>query len=134
MQRLYAVASDKTDSVTISGHDYDTQDGTVVRDFVHVEDIAFAFVLGLAYLRKGGESAIINLGSGEAHTIGEVIKEVEITTGKTIPVIFGPRNAGDISYSLADIGLAGKILGWEPVHTLRLIVRDGWNSNISRNV
>lgn len=132
MQRLFAVANGETDSITISGHDYDTQDGTVVRDFIHVEDIAFAFVLGLEYLRGGGETTIINLGSGESHTIGEVIKEVGIVTGKEIKVEYGERVPGDISYSLADIRKAQRVLGWEPVHTLRLIVRDGWNSYVQR--
>ena len=128
MQRLFAVAGGEDDTITISGHDYDTSDGTVVRDFVHVEDIAFAFVLGLDYLRQGKASVTLNLGSGESHTIGEVIKEVEIVTGKAIPLTYGPRIEGDISYSLANIALAQQILGWKPIHTLRSIVQDGWNS------
>ena len=134
MQRLFAVAACDDDQIAISGHDYDTLDGTVVRDFVHVEDIALAFVLGLDYLRSGKNSITLNLGSGESHTIGEVIKEVGIVTGKSIPLVYGPRIPGDISYSLSDIHLAEKVLGWEPVHTLRLIVRDGWNSYAKRNV
>jgi UDP-glucose 4-epimerase len=128
MQRLFAVAAGDDDHIVISGHDYDTSDGTVVRDFIHVEDIALAFVLGLNNLRKGSKSFTLNLGSGESHTIGEVIKEVGIVTGKNIPLIYGPRIKGDISYSLSDISLVQKVLGWEPVHTLRLIVRDGWNA------
>lgn len=134
MQRLFAAASGKVDSVTISGHDYDTQDGTVVRDFIHVEDIAFAFVLGLKYLESGKPSQVLNLGSGVGHTIGEVIKEVEIITGKKLNIQYGPRVVGDISYSLADAALANRTLGWEAVHTLRLIVRDGWNSYVRRGV
>ena len=133
MQRLFTVAARDEDKITISGSDYDTPDGTVVRDFIHVVDIAFAFVLGLDYLRKGKDSIILNLGSGESHTIGEVIREVEIVTGKPIPLVYGPRISGDISYSLSDISLAGKVLGWEPANTLRLIVRDGWNSYVKRN-
>lgn len=128
MQRLFAVSAGKDERITISGHDYDTPDGTVVRDFVHVEDIALAFVLGLNHLRSGKPSFTLNLGSGESHTIGEVIREVEIVTGKSIPLVYGPRIPGDISYSLADVSLAGETLGWEPVSTLRLIVRDGWNA------
>jgi UDP-glucose-4-epimerase GalE len=132
MQRLFAVAAGEEDKILISGHDYDTHDGTVARDFVHVEDISLAFVLGLNHLRSGNPSFTLNLGTGEAHTIGEVIKEVSIATGKNIPLVYGPRNPGDISYSLADITFAQKTLGWEPVHTLRLIVRDGWNSYKAR--
>ncbi|MEI8232348.1 MAG: UDP-glucose 4-epimerase GalE [bacterium] len=133
MQRLFAVAAGDDDQITISGHDYDTPDGTVIRDFIHVEDIAFAFILGLNYLRQSKASVTLNLGSGESHTIGEVIKEVGIVTGKTIPLIYGPRMPGDISFSLSDISLAKKILGWEPANTLRLTVRDGWNSYVKRN-
>lgn len=128
MQRLFSVSAGKDDRITISGHDYDTPDGTVVRDFVHVEDIALGFVLGLNHLRAGKSSFTLNLGSGESHTIGEVIREVEIATGKSIPLVYGPRIPGDISYSLADVNLARETLGWEPVSTLRLIVRDGWNA------
>ena len=84
-------------------------------------------------MRQGKESVVLNLGSGESHTIGEVIKEVQIVTGKTVPLIYGPRIPGDISYSLSDISLAEKVLGWEPANTLRLIVRDGWNSYVKRN-
>lgn len=133
MQRLFAVSNGEDGQITISGHDYDTPDGTVVRDFIHVEDIALAFSLALNYLRKGGSSTILNLGSGETHTIGEVLKEVEIATGKKIEVIYGPRISGDISFSRADINMAEKVLGWEPVHTLRLMVRDGWNSYVKRS-
>lgn len=133
LQRLFAVVSGVDETLTISGHDYDTPDGTVVRDFIHVDDIALAFVLGLHYLRTGGKSAILNLGSGESHTLGELVKEVEVVTGKKIPVQYGPRIPGDISYSLADARLAEKVLGWEPVHTLRLIVRDGYNAYVQQN-
>lgn len=133
MQRLFAVSADEDDAIIISGNDYDTQDGTVVRDFIHVEDIAFAFILGIEYLRKGNDSVVLNLGSGESHTIGEVIKEVEVVTDKQLPIQYGPRVPGDISYSLANISKAKKILGWEPANTLRLIVRDGWNSYVKRN-
>jgi len=133
MQRLFAVANGDDDHIVISGHDYDTPDGTVVRDFIHVEDIALAFVLGLNHLRKAHNSFTLNLGSGESHTIGEVIKEVGIVTGKNIPLVYAPRIKGDISYSLSDITEASKVLGWEPVHTLRLIVRDGWNSYVKRS-
>lgn len=132
MQRIFAVANNEIDSLMISGYDYDTHDGTVVRDFVHVEDISLAFLLGLNHLRSSKESFTLNLGSGEAHTIGELVKEVEIVTGKKINIKHGPRINGDIEYSLADITNASRLLGWEPTSTLRLIVRDGWNSYLKR--
>lgn len=133
MQRLFAVANGEEAKIMISGHDYDTLDGTVVRDFVHVEDIALAFVLGLTHLRLGKESFTLNLGSGEGFTIGQVIKEVGIVTGKDINVEYGERIVGDIDYSLSDITLASQILGWEPSSTLRLMVRDGWNAYHARS-
>jgi UDP-glucose 4-epimerase len=128
MQRLYAHALKLDQSVTISGNDYDTPDGTVVRDFVHVQDIANAIILGIKYLRANQHSAIINLGGGVAHSIKEVITVVENIIGEPLNIIFGPRNAGDISYSLSDITTAKNILGWRPTKSLNNIVRDGFNS------
>lgn len=132
MQRLFAVASGDEISITINGNDYNTSDGTVVRDFVHVEDIANAFLLGIKYLRNNRESTTINLGSGVNHTIGEVIKEVEVVTGKPIPVVFGQRKSGDISYSLSNIMLAKQVLGWVPKNNLTNIIDDGWNSYLNK--
>lgn len=132
MQRLFAASDGQVKSLTISGHDYETQDGTVVRDFIHVEDIAKAFVLALDYLRHGQSSQVLNLGSGQPHTIGKVIKEVMLVTGKNISLKYGPRIKGDISYSLADIHLAQKILGWKPSHNLHQIVQDGWNAYVNK--
>lgn len=132
MQRLFAAAHGEVDAVTISGTDYDTPDGTVVRDFIHVEDIADAFIKGIDYLRKGGKSEILNLGGGKTSTIRNVIDEVQKVTGNSIPLSYGPRVPGDISYSLADIGKAKKIVGWKPRHTMSDIVRDGWNAYAKR--
>ncbi len=128
MQRLYAHALKLDQSVTISGNDYDTPDGTVVRDFVHVQDIANAIILGIKYLRSNKHSAIVNLGGGVAHSIKEVIAVVENIIGEPLNIIYGPRNAGDISYSLSDITNANNILGWIPTKSLNDIVRDGFNS------
>ena len=133
VQRLFAVAGGQDKQVVISGHDYDTPDGTVMRDFVHVTDIARAYVLALKYLRLGKPSFILNLGSGQAHTIGEVIKAVESVTGQKIPLKYGPRIKGDISYSLADIHLAKQLLGWEPGAPLSTIVYDGWRAYVQSN-
>ena len=134
MQRLYAHALNLEDSVTISGNDYNTPDGTVIRDFIHVQDIANAIILGIKHLRSSNQSTIINLGGGDAHSIKEVIGEVETIIGKSLNIIYGPRNPGDISYSLADISLAKDILGWKPTKNLTDIVRDGFNSFKKRNL
>lgn len=133
VQRLFAVAGGQDKQIIISGHDYNTPDGTVMRDFVHVVDIAHAFVLALKYLRSGKHSFILNLGSGQAHTIGEVIKAVEAVTGKTISLKYGPRIKGDISYSLADIHLVKQLLGWQPGAPLSAIIYDGWRAYVQSN-
>lgn len=133
MQRLYAHALEGAGPVVISGNDYDTPDGTVVRDFVHVEDIASAIVMGIKHLRAGNSSAILNLGGGEAHTIGEVIKRVEEVVGHPLSIVYGPRNPGDISYSLADITSAKKLLSWAPAKSFNEIVQSGYNSYRNRH-
>lgn len=133
MQRLFAVVSGEEDMITISGSDYDTPDGTVVRDFIHVEDIAHAFVLGLAHLRAGKPSFTLNLSSGETHTIGEVVKAVEAVSGRSIKVAYGPRIKGDISYSRGDSTLALQTLNWRTEHPLSLIVKDGYHSYVQRS-
>lgn len=133
MQRLFAVACGVDEQITISGNDYDTPDGTVVRDFIHVEDIATAFLKGLSYLRSGGESQILNLGGGEGHTIGEVIAEVKALTNKSINLTYGPRIPGDIDYSLASVTKAKKVLGWQPTRSLSQIVKDGYHAYVHQN-
>lgn len=133
MQRLYAHALRLDDSVTISGNDYDTTDGTVVRDFVHVQDIVGAIIKGITYLKRGNNSAVINLGGGEAHTIKEVISIVQDLVDHPLNIIYGPRNPGDISYSLADISLGAKTLGWRPTKNIFDIVRDGYYSFNNRH-
>ncbi len=128
IQRLLAAASGRIDQITINGNDYDTPDGTVVRDFIHVDDLVQAFLLGLAYLRGGGSSEVINLGSGSAHTLSEVIKEVEAVTGKQLRITYGPRAPGDISFSLADTTKAKKVLQWSPQKSLHDLITDAWKA------
>ena len=126
MSRLFAAAKGDVSGVVVSGSDYDTADGTVVRDFIHVEDIAAAIVKAVGYLRSGKPSEIANLGTGRATTIRELITTVERVTGKTLPITYGPRNPGDIAYSLSDSSRAMTMLGWEPERTLEDMVKSGW--------
>ena len=127
MPRLFAAAHNQT-AITISGNDYDTKDGTVIRDFVHVEDIASMFVGGLFHLRSGGKSGIYNLGSGSATSMKELHDLVQQITNSPIPIKYAPRNVGDISYSLADISKAQDELNYTPRHTLADIVRSGYHA------
>lgn len=132
MQRLYYGATTGSE-VVISGNNYDTVDGTVMRDFIHVDDVVNAIILGIDYLRTNGQSNVINLGSGISHSVKQVIDEVEKCAGKTLNIVYGPPNPGDIAYSLADIDRARQVLGWEPKKSFAEIVASGYQSYWSRH-
>ncbi len=122
------VASDTRDSITIFGNDYDTPDGTCVRDYVHVQDLAQAHWLALNYLEKHKQSAEFNLGNGSGYSIHEVINSVREVTGHNIPVEIGARREGDPARLVADSRLAKEQLAWAPEFSgLNEIVRHAWN-------
>jgi len=100
--------------LTVFGTDYDTRDGTAVRDYVHVDDLATAHVLALKRLLAGGLSRVYNLGSGAGVTVLEMLKAAETVMGKPVPHGFGPRRAGDPPVLVADIRRAVEDLGWQP--------------------
>jgi UDP-arabinose 4-epimerase len=100
--------------LTVFGDDYATPDGTCIRDYVHVSDIADAHVLALGYLRDGAESLIVNLGTGQGNSVLEIIRAVERVTGKTVSFQLGPRRAGDPPMLVAGHSLATTRLGWQP--------------------
>lgn len=132
MPRLFAAARSRS-SIIINGHDYPTTDGTVIRDFIHVLDIARAFALAIKLLREGRGVGIYNLGGGTPTSMQQLHDMVEKITNTSIPITKAPRTVGDISYSLADINLAQKVLGWQPQETLQSIIRDGWNYYVQSN-
>ena len=107
----------------VNGDDYDTIDGTCVRDYTHVLDIATAHLASLHYLFDGGESGIFNIGAGSPKSIKQVIAEVEAQTGNTVDVEYGPKREGDAAKTDANISKAMDSFGWEPVNTLEDIVR-----------
>ena len=108
----------------VMGTDYDTPDGTAVRDYIHVTDLADAHVRSLAYLERGGASAALNLGTGQGHSVREVIAMVERVTGLTVPRTDAPRRAGDPPALVAAAGRAQALLGWQPASSdLETIVR-----------
>lgn len=112
----------------IHGEDYPTHDGTCVRDYVHVVDLAEAHVLGLEWLLNGRESTVFNLGTGAGFSVREVISHCRAATGKTVPHRFGPRRAGDAASLVSGSLRARNLLGWEPQRSsLRLMIRDAWN-------
>ncbi len=114
--------------VTIFGNDYDTADGTCVRDYIHVSDLAEAHILAVEYLMGGGASDQFNVGTGAGHTVLEVIRAVEEVTGEKVPYAFGPRREGDPSALVAASEKLRGRLGWTPHYPdLRTIVEHAWN-------
>lgn len=114
--------------ITIFGEDYDTPDGTCIRDYVHVKDLIQAHLLALDYLKHGGESDIFNLGSNQGFSVKEMIDTAREVTGKEIPAKSGVRRAGDPSTLIASSEKAKRVLGWEPARTsIEKIIKDAWN-------
>jgi len=109
-------------ALTINGDDYPTADGTCVRDYVHVLDLAEAHVAGIEYLLDGGQSDAINLGSGAGYSIRQVVSTIEQVIGQPVATHIGPRRAGDAASLVADIGKARRMLGWQPSRDLSEIV------------
>lgn len=108
------VACGKRDALTIFGTDYDTPDGTGVRDYIHVEDLAAAHLDALAWLRNGGDSQVLNCGYGHGYSVREVIHAVERLTGEPLPVREDARRAGDPPTLVADANRIRELLGWTP--------------------
>lgn len=106
------------ETFTVFGNDYDTADGTNVRDYCHIQDIADAKLKAVEYLNNGGESGIFNLGSGVGFSILDIIKSAERVVGKELKYEFGERRDGDPSYLCGDIEKAKELLGWEPQYSL----------------
>ena len=114
--------------VSVFGDDYDTSDGTCIRDYVHVLDIAQAHVLALEYLLRGGASCSLNLANARGYSVKDVIASAERVTGKRIQVIRAPRRAGDPAVLIGDSSRAQTHLGWQPARSdLEMQIRDAWN-------
>jgi UDP-arabinose 4-epimerase len=127
-------AAGKRPSITIYGTDYDTPDGTCIRDYVHVTDLAQAHVLALKLLESGAEPAVYNLGIGIGFSVREVIRTALAITGRSIPAVEGPRRPGDPSRLVAEATRARNELGWEPQHCkLPTMIATAWHWNLSRN-
>ncbi|MEA5572177.1 UDP-glucose 4-epimerase GalE [Calothrix sp. UHCC 0171] len=124
----------KRESVAVFGTDYPTPDGTCIRDYIHVSDLADAHVLGLEYLLKGGDSAVFNLGNGNGFSVREVIDTAKKVTGKEIKVIEGDRRLGDPPALIGSGDKARQILGWEPQYPdLENILTHAWSWHQKRH-
>jgi UDP-glucose 4-epimerase len=120
------VALGQIPEFTVLGDDYETEDGTCVRDFIHVSDLADAHVRALDVLRKG-RSDRINLGNGKGFSVLDVVRVAEKVTGRAIPYEFAPRRPGDPAVLVASAKRAGEVLGWAPEYTsLEDIIRSAW--------
>jgi UDP-glucose-4-epimerase GalE len=104
----------KNSPFKVFGHDFDTPDKTAICDYVHVQDVAIAHLLACKYLSRGGLSQTLNIGSGQGHSVLDVILKVESLTGNPIPYSFEARKQGSSSFIIADINKAHKVLGFEP--------------------
>jgi UDP-glucose 4-epimerase len=123
---LMALAGGKGE-FEVFGDDYPTPDGTCVRDYIHVLDLAEAHRLGLEWLGAGGEGAIFNLGNGQGYSNLQVVKTCARVTGREVKVTMGPRRAGDPAQLVASSARASDVLGWRPRRgSLDEIVRDAW--------
>ena len=114
------------DHIGIFGEDYPTPDGTCVRDYIHVKDLAEAHLLALEYLERGGSSDVFNLGSGTGYSVREIIDTARRVTSKEIKAVAEPRRGGDPSVLIASNKKAAQVLGWKPVLGLEQIISDAW--------
>lgn len=126
------VPNGKREYISVFGNDYDTKDGTCVRDYIHVNDLAQAHILAMEYLSKGGESNIFNLGNGVGFTVKEVIETARKVTNHTIPIREEERRAGDPSVLIASSEKARKVLGWKPQYAdLETIISTAWKWHVN---
>lgn len=119
------------EQVLVFGDDYETKDGTCIRDYIHINDLGDAHLRALTYLNNGGESSIINLGTGEGNSVKEIIDTTEKITKKTIKKKIVERRPGDPAVLIADNSKAKRVLGWEPKYNLEQTISSAykWHSN-----
>ena len=124
---ILQVPNGKREKISIFGDDYPTPDGTCIRDYIHVTDLAQAHILALDYLLSGGENNVFNLGNGVGFSVKEVIDVARAVTGHPIPAEICPRRAGDPAQLVASSDKAKSVLGWKPQFAdLNTIVATAW--------
>jgi len=121
------VANGKLDKLIIFGNDYDTHDGTGVRDYIHVLDLAKGHIKALEVIRTYSKVLVVNLGTGKGYSVLDVVKEFEVASNRSIPYEFVARRIGDVSECYADPSLALKLLNWQADFKLDQMCRDAWN-------
>jgi UDP-glucose 4-epimerase len=124
--RLLATAAAEDGRFTVYGDDYPTPDGTCVRDYIHVVDLAAAHLAAVEYVAAGGAGVACNLGSGSGYSNLEVVRACAAAAGREIPIDIGPRRPGDPAVLVAAIDRAREVLGWQPARDLATMVGDAW--------
>jgi UDP-glucose 4-epimerase len=120
------VATGKLDALSVYGNDYPTRDGTGVRDYIHVVDLAVGHLKALKALQLSGGMLTVNLGTGKGCSVLEVVRAFETASGRPVPYKFAPRRAGDVAECFADPALAAKLIGWQAVRGLDQMCADQW--------
>ena len=131
---ILQVPNGKREAISIFGTDYDTKDGTCIRDYIHVNDLADAHIRALNYLYQGNQSQTFNLGNGEGYSVLEIINAAKEVTQLPIHVTMAPRRAGDPAKLVADNSKAKEILGWQPQYTdIKQIIQTAWNFHLKNS-
>ena len=120
------VAVGQRPHLSVFGHDYPTPDGTGVRDYIHVQDLAEGHVAALETLLSHGDSFTVNLGTGRGYSVLEVVRAFEQASGRKVPYQLAPRRPGDVAQCYADPSLARKLLGWQATRTIEEMCADAW--------
>lgn len=125
---ILAVAAGDRENVKVFGTDYDTRDGSCIRDYIHVSDLADAHSKAMEYLKNGGESICVNLGNSIGNSVLEVIEAAREVTQKDIPMVIEGRRAGDPPILVGSAKKAERVLGWKPKYgDIKVILKDAWN-------
>jgi UDP-arabinose 4-epimerase len=124
---VFRAALGQEPCIQVFGTDYPTPDGTAIRDYIHVTDLAEAHLASLHYLQEGGESRALNLGVGRGHSVRQVIDAAARISGRQVPRVDRPRREGDPPVLVADAALARRVLGWHPsLSSLDVILETAW--------
>ena len=126
MPYVAQVATGQRTSLNVWGNDYPTPDGTGVRDYIHVEDLAEGHVAALDYLNRAGGLLTVNLGTGRGYSVLEMVRAFEQASGRPVPYNVGPRRSGDIAQCWADPSLAQRLLGWTAQRGIAEMCADAW--------
>ena len=126
MPYICRVAAGRAEKLSVFGDDYETADGTCIRDYIHVMDLAAGHLCALRYLGEHDKSITANLGTGRGYSVLEVVRAFEQATGVPVPYEIAPRRPGDIAQCFADVSLAAQTLDWRATRTLEEMCRDAW--------